>query len=68
MVYNIITIEDPVEYLIKPVKSVISQREVGIDVVDFPTALRSAVRQDPDVIVLGEMRDKGDTASRPDGG
>lgn len=56
--YNIITIEDPVEYLIKPVKSVISQREVGIDVVDFPTALRSAVRQDPDVIVLGEMRDK----------
>jgi twitching motility protein PilT len=56
--YNIITIEDPVEYLFQPIKSVISQREVGIDVVNFPTALRSAVRQDPDVIVIGEMRDR----------
>lgn len=56
--FNIITIEDPVEYLFKPIKSVISQREVGIDVQDFPTALRGAVRQDPDVIVIGEMRDK----------
>lgn len=56
--YNIITIEDPVEYLFKPIKSVISQREVGIDVLNFPTALRGAVRQDPDVIVIGEMRDK----------
>ncbi len=56
--YNIITIEDPVEYLFSPAKSIISQREVGLDVVDFPTALRSAVRQDPDVIVLGEMRDR----------
>ena len=56
--YNMITIEDPVEYLFAPQKSVISQREVGLDVSDFPTALRGAVRQDPDLIVIGEMRDK----------
>jgi twitching motility protein PilT len=56
--YNMITIEDPVEYLFTQEKSVISQREVGLDVLDFPTALRGAVRQDPDVIVIGEMRDK----------
>jgi twitching motility protein PilT len=55
---NMITIEDPVEYLFTPAKSVISQREVGLDVNDFPTALRGAVRQDPDLIVIGEMRDK----------
>ncbi len=55
---NIITIEDPVEYLFLPNKSFISQREVGLDVLDFPTALRGAVRQDPDVIVIGEMRNK----------
>ncbi len=56
--YNIITIEDPVEYLLTPKKSYISQREIGIDVKDFPTALRSAVRQDPNVIMIGEMRDR----------
>ncbi len=56
--YNIITIEDPVEYLFIPKKSFISQREVGLDVQDFPTALRAAVRQDPDVIMIGEMRDR----------
>ncbi len=56
--YNIITIEDPVEYLFVPDKSIISQREVGLDVFDFESALRGAVRQDPDVIVIGEMRDK----------
>ena len=55
---NIITIEDPVEYLIRPKKSYISQREIGIDVQDFPLALRAAVRQDPDVIMIGEMRDR----------
>ncbi len=55
---NIITIEDPVEYLFVPKKSFISQREVGLDVTDFSTALRGAVRQDPDVILIGEMRDK----------
>jgi Tfp pilus assembly ATPase PilU len=54
---NIITIEDPVEYRFTPNKSIISQREIGIDVPDFPTALRYVVRQDPDVIFIGEMRD-----------
>ncbi|MCI0631309.1 MAG: PilT/PilU family type 4a pilus ATPase [Phycisphaerales bacterium] len=56
--YNIITVEDPVEYLFVPHKSYISQREIGLDVIDFPTALRAAVRQDPDVIMIGEMRDR----------
>ena len=55
---NIITIEDPVEYLFVPKKSYVSQREIGIDVPDFPRALRGAVRQDPDVIMIGEMRDR----------
>ncbi len=55
---NIITIEDPVEYLFKPKQSYISQREVGVDVPDFPTALRAAVRQDPNVLMIGEMRDR----------
>ncbi len=55
---NIITIEDPIEYLLRPRKSFISQREIGIDVVDFKHGLRSAVRQDPDIIMIGEMRDR----------
>lgn len=55
---NIVTIEDPVEYKFTPRNCIISQREIGIDVHDFPTALRSVVRQDPDVIFIGEMRDK----------
>lgn len=54
---NIVTIEDPIEYRFKADKAIISQREIGIDVADFPTALRSVVRQDPDVIFIGEMRD-----------
>jgi len=54
---NIITIEDPVEYRFVPKQAIISQREIGIDVPDFPTAMRSVVRQDPDVIFIGEMRD-----------
>jgi twitching motility protein PilT len=54
---NIITIEDPVEYQFIPKTAIISQRELGIDVEDFATALRSVVRQDPDVIFIGEMRD-----------
>ncbi len=54
---NIITIEDPVEYRFVPKKSIISQRELGIDVEDFATALKFVVRQDPDVIFIGEMRD-----------
>ena len=54
---NVITIEDPIEFLIRDKRSIISQREVGTDVVDFHVALRSALRQDPDVIMVGEMRD-----------
>lgn len=55
---NIITIEDPVEFLFQPDMSFISQREIGIDVPNFPVALRAAVRQDPDVLMIGEMRDR----------
>ena len=55
---NIVTIEDPVEYAFHPKLSYFSQREIGIDVPDFSTALRSAVRQDPDVMLIGELRDR----------
>ncbi len=54
---HIITVEDPVEYRFIPKMSIVSQREIGIDVVDYPTALRFIVREDPDVIFIGEMRD-----------
>lgn len=54
---HIVTIEDPVEYLHEQKKSRISQREVGIDTQDYTSGLRSALRQDPDVITIGEMRD-----------
>jgi twitching motility protein PilT len=54
---NIITIEDPVEFLHKDKKSLISQREVGIDTLAFGRALTASLRQDPDVILVGEMRD-----------
>jgi twitching motility protein PilT len=54
---NIITVEDPVEYRFHPKKSIISQREIGIDVTDYKAALRYVVRQDPDVIFIGELRD-----------
>jgi len=53
---NIITIEDPIEYIFKPQKSIITQREVRIDTKSFDAALRSAFRQDVDVIMVGEMR------------
>jgi len=55
---HIITIEDPVEYSFESDKSLIEQREVGLDTPDFPQALRDVVRQSPDVIMIGEMRDK----------
>jgi twitching motility protein PilT len=55
---HIVTIEDPIEYLYRDKKSFINQREVGIDVEDFRTALKYVVRQDPDVILVGEMRDR----------
>lgn len=54
---NIITVEDPVEFLHRDKKSIISQREVGFDTLSFAGALKGALRQDPDVILVGEMRD-----------
>ena len=54
---NIMTIEDPIEYLHRDKRSIVGQREVGIDTPSFAQALRSALRQDPDVILVGEMRD-----------
>jgi twitching motility protein PilT len=54
---HIITIEDPIEYEHARYRSIVEQVEIGIDAPDFPTALRSALRQAPDVIVIGEMRD-----------
>jgi twitching motility protein PilT len=54
---NIITVEDPVEYRFIPKKSIISQREIGVDVDSYPMALRYIVREDPDVIFIGELRD-----------
>lgn len=55
--FNIVTIEDPVEYLFTSQKSFIRQREVGVDTPSFGAALRDVVREDPDVILVGEMRD-----------
>jgi twitching motility protein PilT len=55
---NIITIEDPIEYLHRDKKSTIAQREVGMDVSDFARGLRASLREDPDVILVGEMRDR----------
>lgn len=55
---HIITIEDPIEYIFTPDKAMIEQREVGIDTLSFNNALRSIFRQDADVVMLGEMRDR----------
>ncbi len=54
---HILTVEDPIEFLIRDRKSIVSQRELGLDTTTFSTALKSALRQDPDVILIGEMRD-----------
>jgi twitching motility protein PilT len=54
---HILTIEDPIEFMYKNIKSSISQREIGPDTTSFAMALRAALRQDPDVILVGEMRD-----------
>ncbi len=54
---HIITIEDPIEYLFKDQKAIVSQREIGIDTKDFDEALTYLMRQDPDVVFVGEMRD-----------
>ena len=55
---HIVTIEDPIEFTFTDDKCIINQREVGIDVIDWDTALKHAVRQDPDIILVGEMRDR----------
>jgi twitching motility protein PilT len=54
---HIVTIEDPLEFIHTDKKSIVSQREIGIDVPDYESALRSLMRQDPDVVLVGEMRD-----------
>ena len=54
---HIVTIEDPIEYLHEHKRSVINQRELGFDTQSFPNALRAALREDPDVVLIGEMRD-----------
>ncbi len=60
--YHIVTVEDPIEYTFRDKRSVINQREIGFDTQSFSRALRAALRQDPDLILVGEMRDN-ETAS-----
>ncbi|MDR0528998.1 MAG: PilT/PilU family type 4a pilus ATPase [Zoogloeaceae bacterium] len=57
MARHILTIEDPVEFVHRPLKSIISHRELGVDTPDFALAVRAAMREDPDVILVGELRD-----------
>ncbi|MEE2663094.1 MAG: type IV pilus twitching motility protein PilT [Myxococcota bacterium] len=54
---HIMTVEDPIEFLIRDKRSIVNQREIGVDTNSFSNALRAALRQDPDVILVGEMRD-----------
>ena len=54
---HIITLEDPIEYLYRHSKSLVNQREIGLDTRSYAAALRAALREDPDVILVGEMRD-----------
>jgi twitching motility protein PilT len=56
---HIMTIEDPIEFVHQHGKSIINQREINADTESFPTALKYVLRQDPDVIMVGEMRDLG---------
>jgi twitching motility protein PilT len=58
LAHHILTIEDPIEFTFRDRRSVINQREVGVDSRDFKSALRAALRQDPDVILVGELRDQ----------
>ena len=60
---NILTIEDPIEYVYPKGKSIISQRELGFDTLSWGESLRSSLREDPDVVVIGEMRDPESIAS-----
>ncbi len=57
---HILTIEDPIEFVHEDRRAVVTQREVGFDTPAYAPGLRSALRQDPDVILIGEMRDRGD--------
>ncbi|MFZ4648672.1 MAG: type IV pilus twitching motility protein PilT [Patescibacteria group bacterium] len=61
--YNIVTFEDPIEFLFTPKKSIISQRQYGTDFLSFPEGLSHVLRQDPNVIMIGEMRDLETIAS-----
>lgn len=60
---HIITLEDPIEYLFTDRQSIIEQREVGLDTATFASGLKNVLRQDPDVLVIGEMRDAGSVAA-----
>ena len=60
---HIITLEDPIEYLFEDRQSVVEQREIGIDTASFGSGLKNVLRQDPDVIVIGEMRDSASVAA-----
>ena len=60
---HLITVEDPIEYYHKHKKALVTQREIGVDVPNFAEALRCALRQDPDVVLVGEMRDLDRTTS-----
>jgi twitching motility protein PilT len=55
---HILTLEDPIEYIFEDKKAVINQREIGLDCLDFKTGLRALVRENPDVVLVGEMRDQ----------
>ncbi len=55
---HIVTIEDPIEFVFEDKKSMINQREIGLDVPDFATALRALMRENPDIVLVGEMRDR----------
>jgi twitching motility protein PilT len=65
-VEHILTIEDPIEYLFKNKKSIFSQREIGQDTYSFSNALRSSLREDPDIVMVGEMRDPETTKAAMD--
>lgn len=60
---HIITLEDPIEYVHKSMKSLIDQREVGVDTMSFANGLRASLRQDPDIILVGELRDLATVAT-----
>jgi twitching motility protein PilT len=61
--YHVLTLEDPVEYELRPDKCIIEQREVGADVPSFASGLKHVLRQDPDIILVGEMRDLDTTGA-----